>query len=298
MRKRKEHEPDAGAVDRYLADGDVANDADSATFARCDTVMALIPKIGRLPDVAWAFDEARWIARGRLKPMGRPAPWFRNPGLGWAVAGVLAVALVITSLPEPPAGPAANEPETSRDSAAIQPGPAVASITFAPVVISTDLAQMLAAIEPVVLLANEIPVDARSLAVLPFAGTPDTASSRESAVVADSIYTQVLRQLSTVPGLVLIDSATASIYAGSTLTPEEIALQLGVRGIVEGRVVSINGDIRFELRLTDAAAAGSSIDEAIERPTGELALLQRDIASSVLDALARTQPPIQPNDIL
>lgn len=297
MRKRKEPEPDTGAVDRYLADADAGNDADSATFARCDAVMALIPKIGRLPDVAWAFDEARWIARGRLKPMGRPAPWYSNPFFGWAVAGVFAIALVISSLPQTPAGSAAIE-TTTNQGATVQPAPAVANITFAPVVISTELAQMLATINPVVLLANEIPVDARSLAVLPFAGAPDTASSRESAVVADSIYTQVLRQLSAVPGLVLIDSATASIYTDSTLTPEEIALQLGVRGIVEGRVVSINGDIRFELRLTDAAAAGSSIDEAIERPTGELALLQRDIASSVLDALARTQPPIQPNDIL
>jgi adenylate cyclase len=157
---------------------------------------------------------------------------------------------------------------------------------------------MLAEIDPFVLLANDTSVDARSLAVLPFAGGTDVASSREATLVANSIYAQVLRQLSSVPGLVLIDSATASVYSNSDLSPEEIALQLGVRSIVEGRVVSVNGDIRFELRLTDAAAAGSSVDEAIERPTAELGLLQRDIASSVLDALARTQRPIQPNDIL
>jgi len=297
MTKRKEHEPGARAVDRYLADQAAGDETDAATFARCDAVMALLPRIGRLPDVAWAFDEARWIARGRIRAMGRPVPWYLKPALGWAVAGMLAIALVITSLPRTPAGPAANQAATS-DSAPVTAAPAVANITFAPVVISTELAQMLAAIDPVVLLANAIPVDARSLVVLPFAGTADTGPSLESAVVADSIYTQVLRQLSAVPGLVLIDSATAAIYTDSGLTPEEIALQLGVRGIVEGRVVSINGDVRFELRLTDAAAAGSSIDEAIERPTDELALLQRDIAASVLDALARTRPPIQTNDIL
>jgi TolB-like protein len=94
----------------------------------------------------------------------------------------------------------------------------------------------------------------------------------------------------------VIDPATAAVYANSNLSPEDIALQLGVRGIVEGRVATLNGEIRFELRLTDAAAAGSSIDQTIERPTDELAMLQADIASTVIGALARTRTINQPNE--
>jgi TolB-like protein len=142
-------------------------------------------------------------------------------------------------------------------------------------------------------LANEMPVDARSLAVLPFAQRGEPSSQASS--VAESIYAQVLRQLSAVPGIIVVDPTSAAVYSGSELAPEEIALQLGVRGVVEGRIESVDGEVRFELRLTDAAAAGSSIDEAIERPAAEIAMLQTDIASSVLSALARTQPPIQLN---
>jgi TolB-like protein len=146
-------------------------------------------------------------------------------------------------------------------------------------------------VRPVVLLANQTPVDSRSLAVMPFTASVSSSASGRGAISADSIYTQVYRQLAAIPGLYLIDPATAAVYAGSDLTATEIAQQLGVRGILEGNVDSINGNIHFSLNFTDAATAGSSINQSIERPAAEAAFLQTDIASSVLVALARTPPP-------
>jgi TolB-like protein len=287
MKQTGESESPVDAIDRYLTEAADAGEADAAVFARCDAVMALIPKLADSPDVAWAYEEARRLARAAPASTARSAspPWFRNPALAWSAAGVLAVALVVTSLP-----PKLATDDPTDAAVTAPPAPQVANITFAPIVISTELAQRLAEIDPVVLLANETSVDSRSLAVLPFAeATRNQALSREAATMADSIYAQVFRQLSAVPGIIVIDAATAAIYADSDLTPEEIALQLGVRSIIEGRVGSVNGDIRFELRLTDAASAGSSIDESIERPQEELAMLQTDIASSVIGALARTR---------
>lgn len=293
MNRPTERETTTDALDRYLADAAAIDERDAAVFARCDAVMALTPKLAASPDVEWAYDEARRLARtapGSLA-QSKSRPWYLSPVLAWSAAGVLAVALVVSSLPgaftDRAVGGDSATDATPVTASAFTP----TSITFAPIVISPELAQMLAGIEPVLVLSNQTPVDARSLAVLPFA-QEDGESSSQASSVAEAIYAQVLRQLSAVPGIIVVDAATAAIYSESDLSPEEIALQLGVRGVVQGRVESVDGEVRFELRLTDAAAAGSSIDEAIERPTDELAQLQVDIASSVLGALARTQAPI------
>jgi TolB-like protein len=292
--------PESGtdAVDRYLAEVAGNDEADADVFARCDAVMALAPNLADSRDVGWAYAEAKRLARAGPASLARPTSqrWYLNPALAWSTAGVLAVALAVASLPRALTELAIGESGID-DASVTGPPPLATSITFAPIVISPELAQMLAGIEPVVVLANEMPVDARSLAVLPFAQGQGEASSWTLSV-AESVYAQVLRQLSAVPGIIVVDSATAAIYSESELPPEEIAHQLGVRSVVQGRVESVNGEIRFELRLTDAAAAGSSIDEAIERPTEEIGMLQVDIASSVLGALARTQAPIQSNQTL
>ena len=282
---------DKNGVDRYLVDdaGDdepigttqalaAPNEADAHIFARCDAVMALTPRIAESPDVAWAFDEARRLARSapRTRASAGAPRWYLHPGLAWGTACLLAVALIVTITPSTPMDVASTEDE-----------PVVTTFTFAPIVISPAWAQILAEVEPVVTLANGDTVDSRSLAVLPFAGIPNESGIRDPSAAADSIYQQVLRQLAALPGIYLFDAATAAVYSETGLPAEEIALQMGVRGIVEGRVDAINGDIRFELRFTDAAAAGLSINQAIERPYAEIAMLQTDITSSVLGALTR-----------
>jgi TolB-like protein len=307
----------ADAVERYLAGARAGEYA--ALFARCDAVLALTPELSKSPEVAWAFEEARELAR--RDPRGRegangttrwPESWWQNPGIAWSAASVLAVALVVAVQPRPPTssdtadlatadGPTvASGPGEAVDAGTVagslpaNPGaerPTVQNITFVPIVISTELAQTLAEVRPVVLLADHTPVDSRSLAMMPFTASAGSGNPGGSTISASSIYTQVYRQLAAIPGLYLIDPGTAAVYAGSELSPSEIAQQLGVRGILEGNIDSINGDIRFSLSFTDAALAGSSINQSLERPAAEAAFLQSDIASRVVDALARTPPP-------
>lgn len=290
------------AVERYLATADsddnaagteaAVGSADAATFARCDAVLALLPRLADSPDLAWAFDEARDLARFRAwsrRGSSRGQAWYRSPCPAWVLTGLLAAVLVITAVP----WPSLDEPLPAE---AERP---VASITFAPIVISTELANALAEVQPVALLADQTPVDSRSLAVLPFTARPASAARGDPRLSAASIYGQVLGQLATVPGLYLVDPATATAYSNSSLPPEQIAQQLGVRGIVEGSIDLVENGIRFELSFTDAAStttAAGSVSESIERPTEELALLQTDITSSVLDALARQPPPIPQPD--
>jgi TolB-like protein len=298
MKEQTDFPTSKDAIDRYLAsdagDDDAGaitqapyapSDADDRVFARCDAVMALAPKVAESPDVAWAFDEARRLARSAPQAPVSPTArrWYANPGLAWGTACIFALALVVSLIPD-----------ATMEQAPAAVEPVVANVTFAPIVISAAWAQSLAEVDPVVTLANGDSVDSRSLAVLPFAGIPSESDISSASI--DLLYQQVLRQLATIPSLYLIDAGTAAIYSDSGLPPEEIALQLGVRGIVEGRVDSVDGDVRFELRFTDASADGASIDQAIERPSAELAMLQTDIASSVLGALTGMDSAVQPNE--
>jgi TolB-like protein len=284
----------ADAVDRYLAAQSAGPDAnpgetgisaaDAAVFARCDAVIALIPKLKASDDLGWAFDEARQLARSAPRTFRTPKrPWYLNPIPAWVAAGALAVVLVVATIPDAPLPQVAVEPDPPEAEATI------ANITVAPIVVTSALVQSVADIEPVVLLGNEMVVDGRSLAILPFNPNSGADSFDAATRAADSIYQQVVRRLSAVPGLYVIDTATAAIYSDSELSHSEIARQLGVRGVVEGRVDAINGDIRFELQFTDAAA-NDSISRSIDRPTAEIALLQSDITESVLGALARPVP--------
>ena len=143
---------------------------------------------------------------------------------------------------------------------------------------------MVAEIEPVARVDAQL-VDSRSLVILPF--TEDTQSAQNgTSLRAETVYGQVVRYLTAIPGLYLTDPATASVYSDSELPPDVIAGQLGVRGLVRGQIVQIEDGVRFELDFFDTSTNDSSLSRTLERPTGEIALLQTDIATTVVDALA------------
>jgi TolB-like protein len=305
------------AIDRYLAAEQDSIEAgvpdtlsagiaatDTGVFARCDAAIALTPRLAKLPEIAWAFDEARELARKGPRQPARPESpgWLHNAGLAWGAAGMLTVALIVTIVAreqEESANGATAAGETySMEASQASATATTANIDFAPIAISTELARMLAEVRPVVLLADNTPVDSRSLAILPFTASFDAASQRAATISAASIYNQVLRQLSDVPGIYLIDPSKAAVYADTGLTATEIAQQLGVRGIIEGNVASINGAVQFNLSFTDAATIGTSLNQSIERSSAEVGFLQTDIAASVLNVLARTPPPDPPDQLL
>jgi TolB-like protein len=276
--------PHRDPVSRYL-DNELPHEIDAETFARCDAVIALAPKLSDSDDVGWAFEEARRLARSAPgTDRTRERRWYRGPWPAWTVAGILAVALLLSSMPRLPKTP------TTDEGAEIDPATTAANITINQFVVSDEVARTLSEVEPVVLLANRTPVDSRSLAILPF--TNAALANGNASVTAESIHRQVTRQLGAVPGVYLIDPATASVYSNYDMSAETIAEQLGVRGVVEGRIMSINGSVRFELVFTDAAGTGASLRESIERPSSEIALLESDIASTVVDALSVVPPPI------
>jgi TolB-like protein len=271
---------DAAATTTTPPDSDDFPDAATlAAFARCDAVLALTARLADSPALAWAFAEAKLIAASE-PPIGAAAlPWFQRAAIAWSAAAVsAAAALFFAVLALVPAG------ENARPQV---PAAASARIEFTPIAVSTELAARIADMQPVVLVAESVAVDSRSIVVLPFAGMASSPSAKMGAIeaTADTIYAQVVRQLAAIPGIYVIDPRTAAVYADIELQPEQIALYLGVRGVLQGRVDSDGDTISLDLRFTDAAGAGHSIDRDFERPVAELALLQNDVALSVIDAL-------------
>jgi TolB-like protein len=278
---------DDSAVARYVAHdgGGVAPSPDASeldTFARCDAALAIAPRLADSPELAWAYAEARRLARGA--PPAAALPWYRRVSVAWSTAALSAAAaagLAIHALLPP-----------GEDVAQLTT--AVADSSFATAITTAELADRIAQFEPV-LIGETIPVDGRSLVVLPFSKGAGSLKLQATAKAepADALYDRLVRQLAGMPGLYVVDAATAAIYADGTYSPEQIALYLGVRGVLQGNVYADGGRIYLEFHFTDAAGAGREIERNFERPVGELALLQNDVAQSLIDVLGEAPAPVE-----
>jgi TolB-like protein len=277
---------DSAESRRGPADADPAQARALATFARCDAAIALAPKLVASPDLAFAFAEARQLARslpGR-RAGSDPAPararWYERPTLAWSVAACATGAAIIVAIMQIASTPVGQ---------AVAPPPIATTVLRpAPRVYPADVENRLAKVEPVVLIANGVPVDGRSLAVLPFAsetaaGDGDTAGTDATA---DALYARLMQQLGAVPGLIVIDPGAASAFANSELSPEQIALFLGVRAVVEGQVTASGDTIRLGLRFTDAAGDGVAVYRSFAGPAEPAGAIERDITTSLLDAMS------------
>ena len=92
---------DDSAVARYVAfdGGGVAPPPDESeldTFARCDAVLAVAPRLADSPELAWAFAEARQLARAA--PPVANLPWYRRAGLAWSAAAMSMVATAVLAV--------------------------------------------------------------------------------------------------------------------------------------------------------------------------------------------------------
>jgi TolB-like protein len=99
-----------------------------------------------------------------------------------------------------------------------------------------------------------------------------------------------MQQLRAIPGVYVIEPSIAAAYAESELPPEQIAMYLGVRGIVQGRVIASGNTVNFSLRFTDAAGDGTAIDTRFAAAAGQIAQLENAITASLLDALTIRRP--------
>lgn len=267
-------ELDAGPLDpareRELAAWLERDPEHDAELARCGAAVAFARELQDDDELRWAFADAARLAE-------TPAPrrtlaWFRRPALAWGVAAIAVVVAVGVSWHRQPA-PAIAPPAASTRS------------TLPP-----ELVRELGAAKPVVLSPDtaNLVVDALSVAVLPFELEPLAPGSDSAAAesIAAMLYDDMMSDLTTIPGVYVLQRSAVAPYAEMEITPEEIAMQLSVRSVVTARVASADGRVRVVLQIVDAARAGLASEQTFDRPVAELSALRTDIVTNIATALA------------
>jgi hypothetical protein len=257
-------------------------------LARCDAVMSLTPKLADHPDVVWAFDEARRLARSAPPKPASRARWLPRPVLAWGMAGMaasacLALVLVLMNVNDPDTGPL-SPPQTAEDAGAT------------PDLAPPGLENRLADIDPVMLITDGVTVDGRSLAVLPFTGgtVPRGSGLAGADAAVSAMYQRLMARMAATPGLSVIGLDMAANYSDTELTGEEIAHLLNVRGVVRTSVDSDGQIVSLDVRVSDAAGNGADIEHHFSAPMADMSLIENDVMSSWLAALGTPQATSEP----
>jgi serine/threonine protein kinase/tetratricopeptide (TPR) repeat protein len=122
-----------------------------------------------------------------------------------------------------------------------------------------------------------------AVVVLPF-----TNESGDAAMdyLSDGIAESVINRLSSLPDLRVVPRSTAFRYRGSE--PEDVADELGVRGVVTGRVNRRGEHLIIGVELTDAAEVSQLWGDRFDTPLDEILSVESNIANRITEALRST----------
>jgi TolB-like protein len=121
-----------------------------------------------------------------------------------------------------------------------------------------------------------------TIAVLPFTVLSDDP---QITFLADGLVEDVIALLARVPGFLLISRASSFAFRGHDVTMPDVALQLGVRFVVEGSVRLNNDSVRISTQLIEAASGHVLWSGRFDRRRPEAVDLQEDIARGILSEL-------------
>ena len=129
---------------------------------------------------------------------------------------------------------------------------------------------------------REVAIDQPTIAVLPFNVLSDDPRIN---FLANGLAEDVIALLARVPGFLLISHASSFVFRGQGVSLPEVALQLGVRFVVEGSVRLKGNDLRVSTQLTDAASGRVLWSGRFDSRRGEAVDLQEDIARGIISEL-------------
>jgi TolB-like protein len=115
-----------------------------------------------------------------------------------------------------------------------------------------------------------------SVAVLPFAnlsGDPD------QGYLSDGLTEDVITELARFPGLFVIGAASSLALKDRTITPNQVARELGVEYLVEGSVRRAGETLRVTVQLIDPATGHRLWAERYDRPFTEVFAIQDSTSS-------------------
>jgi transcriptional activator of cad operon len=135
--------------------------------------------------------------------------------------------------------------------------------------------------------ASQAPVVApvkteNSIAVLPFL---DLTEGMHEEEFADGMTEELIDKLTKIPGLHVAPTTSSFYYKGKQVAVAEVAKELGVVYVLDGSVRKSENMVRVAARLTKADTGFVVWSETYDRPSGDLLMVQDDIATEVAKAL-------------
>jgi len=194
-----------------------------------------------------------------------------------------------TKSAQPTAEQATTQSAETQTSAARQTSSAeylVESIAQHRIAFASGLALLfLIAIASAYLLYNRqapFPAQIESIAVLPFV---NASGNTDVEYLSDGITESLINSLSQLPHLSVKARSSVFRYKGKEVEPQQVATELSVQAIVNGRVVQRGDDLTVYLSLVDAHNGNQLWGEQYDRRLTDLVSLQSEIARDVSQKL-------------
>jgi serine/threonine-protein kinase len=128
----------------------------------------------------------------------------------------------------------------------------------------------------------------KSIAILPF---ENLSGDKDNAYFADGIHDEILMRLSKIADLKVISRTSTQHYKSAAENLPEIAKQLGVAHILEGRVQKSGDAVRVNVQLIRAANDSQLWAETFDRKLTDIFAVESDIAKAVADHLQANLSP-------
>jgi TolB-like protein len=130
--------------------------------------------------------------------------------------------------------------------------------------------------------AAELPAPEKSIAVLPF---ENRSEDKANAYFADGIQDEILTRLSKIADLKVISRTSTQHYKSAPENLSEIAKQLGVAHILEGRVQKSGDAVRVTVQLIKAANDSHLWAETFDRNLTDIFSVESEVAKAIADQL-------------
>src|SRR4029434_3305238 len=122
----------------------------------------------------------------------------------------------------------------------------------------------------------------KSIAILPF---ENLSSDKANAYFADGIHDEILMRLSKIADLKVISRTSTQHYKSTPENLREIAKQLGVTHIVEGRVQKSGDAVRVNVQLIRAANDSHLWADTFDRKLTDIFSVESEVAKAIADQL-------------
>ena len=121
-----------------------------------------------------------------------------------------------------------------------------------------------------------------SIAVMPFV---NASGSSDIEYLSDGITESLINSLSQLPNLAVKGRSSAFRYKGKDVEPQQVAADLKVQAVLNGRVAQRGDSLIISLDLVDGSTGNQIWGEQYNRKLGDLAALQSELARDVSQKL-------------